>query len=419
MTNMPETSSKIKRRVVTLLLVVIAFLGGMSFKTTRAIENYVSNGEDIDIVKVLELYSKTRSPEVSFDQYWKVWDAIKEKYVDQPVSDVDLFYGSLQGLVNGLDDPYSSYFPPVQAKEFTESLSGEFDGIGAEIGLRDQGLIVVAPLPESPAERAGLLPKDAIIAIDGAETYGMSLEEAVTKIRGEKGSTVTLTIFRNSEDAPRDVDIMRDKINIPSVTLEKKADDIGYIRISTFNNKTVREFDEAIRDVLAQDVKGLILDLRRNPGGFLDASVIVASEWVGDGVIVRERFVGGEVREHTTADKHRLTDMPTIVLVDEGTASGSEIVAGALQDYKKATIVGTTTFGKGSVQDFEFLPDGSALKLTIAKWFTPNDRAIDQVGIEPDIVLEEMFEIPEGSDTVDRDSIRDLGVEKAIELLRQ
>lgn len=405
------------KRIGIAILVVVAFFAGMGVTSYKTVEQLLSTEGEIDIVKVVDLYSKTRSPNVSFDQYWEVWDTLKEKYVDQPVSDVDLFYGSLKGLVGGLDDPYSAYFPPKQAKDFTESLSGEFDGIGAEIGLRDEQLTIVAPLPSSPAELSGLLPGDIILAIDEFETFGISLEEAVTKIRGKKGTEVVLTIFRKSEETSRDISILRDKINIPSVVFEMKDGDIAYAQISTFNNKTVREFDEAVKELLLKSPKGMILDLRRNPGGFLDASVIVASEWVEEGVIVRERFIGGEVREHLSTNKHRLVDMPTVVLVDEGTASGSEIVAGALQDYKAATIIGMQTFGKGSVQDFEFLKDGSALKLTIAKWFTPEDRGIDKEGVMPDIILEEMFEIPEGIELTDRENIRDLGMEKALEIL--
>lgn len=414
-----NTEPSRSRRGITVFVAILAFAAGMMFNSYLSVDDFLTSGEEVDITKVVELYGKTRSPEVSFDQYWQVWDKIKEGYVDQPVSDVDLFYGSLRGLVEGLDDPYSAYFPPQEAKEFGASLQGEFSGIGAEIGMRDNQLTVITPLPGTPAERAGLLPGDSIIQIDKEDAFSLSLDQAVFKIRGERGTEVVLTVLRKDEDSTRDISIVRDNINIPSVTWEMKEKDIAYVRISTFNNKTVTEFDKAVKELLLKAPQGWILDLRRNPGGFLDASIRVASEWVEQGVIVRERSVGDNIREHKAYNSHRLVGMPTIVLVDEGTASGSEIVAGALQDYKAATIVGMQTFGKGSVQDFDFLRDGSALKFTVAKWFTPNDRVIDGEGIAPDVVMEEMFELPEGVDFPTEDQIRDLGVEKAIELLRE
>ncbi len=410
---------KTVKRIAIILAIALAFFAGMSVNSYRSVKKFITEEGDVDITKILDLYSKTRSDSVSFDQYWEVWDTIKERYVDQPVSDVDLFYGSLKGLVGGLDDPYSAYFPPGPAKEFTQSLQGEFGGIGAEIGMRDNQLVVIAPLPGTPAERAGLRPGDYILEINGEDTFGLALDEAVLKIRGEVGSTAVLSILKKGKQVPEEVSIVREKINIPSVTSEMKKGNIAYIRISNFNNKTVGEFDDAIKTVLPSKPKGLILDLRRNPGGYLDSSVLVASEWIRDGVIVRERFTDKNIREHKSTGKHRLSDIPTIVLVDEGTASGAEIVAGALQDYGVAKIVGAKTFGKGSVQDFEFLRDGSALKLTIAKWFTPKDRGIDKQGITPDITIEEMFEVKEGADPNDTSAVKDKGIEKALELLQK
>lgn len=414
-----QKKHSVAKRIGFLIVIALAFFAGMTVNSYRSVQKFITEQDEVDIVKVLDLYSKTRSDSVSFDQYWEVWDAVKKRYVDQPVKDVDLFYGSLKGLVGGLNDPYSTYFPPGPAKEFTQSLLGEFGGIGAEIGMRDSQLVVIAPLPGTPAERAGLKPGDFIIKINGEETFGLALDEAVLKIRGEAGSTVILEIIKKGEQTTQEVSIMREKINIPSVTHEMKQNNIAYIRVSNFNNKTIGEFDDAIRNTVQKNAKGIVLDLRRNPGGYLDTSVLVAGEWIKDGVIVRERFTGGEVREHKSTGKHRLAGIPTVVLVDEGTASGSEIVAGALQDYGAATIVGIKTFGKGSVQDFEFLKDGSALKLTIAKWFTPKDRGIDGQGIAPDVVVEEMFETKEGADPNDRNAVVDKGLEKAIEILNK
>lgn len=390
------------------------FAAGVYIGRVIAIQDRIfDEGGHVDIQEVIDLYSKTRSKDVSFDQFWDVWDRIHDQYVEEP-DDVALFYGALEGLVEGLDDPYSVYLPPTDATAFAKDLAGEFEGIGAEIGIRDEQLSVVAPLPESPAEKAGLRAGDVILAIDGKETFGMSIEEAVINIRGEKGTPVILTITHNGLDTLREVEIIRDTINVPTVIWEMQDDDIGYLRVSHFNQETWNEFDKAVKELLLESPKGLVLDLRSNPGGFLETSIDVASEWVESGVIVSEGAPEGEKRMYRTRGRHRLATLPTVVLVDQGTASGSEIVAGALQDHDIAQIVGVQTFGKGSVQDFEILPDGSALKLTIARWFTPDDRAIDGEGIAPDVIVEEMFTFPaEGEEGEPVDN----GLAKAREIL--
>ena len=339
------------------------------------------------------------------------------------MSDVDLFYGAIQGMVAGLKDQHSVYFPPKDAADFAKDLAGEFEGIGAEIGMKENQLIVVAPLPSSPAEKAGLKSGDKIFAIDGDDTAGITLDKAVRKIRGHKGSSVKLTISHDGFEAVQEVAVERDTITVPTVTwrVEDKKKNISYLRVSYFNQDTWGAFDKAVRDMLKSAPRGVILDLRSNPGGFLETSIDVASEWIREGSIVKERMTRGEAKDHKSRGAHRLAGLPTVVLVDEGTASGSEIVAGALQDYKVATLVGKKTYGKGSVQDFEVLPDGSALKLTIAKWFTPKDRAIDKQGIEPDIALTEMFvkTSDQTATSTAAEKPMDKGVEKALELLQK
>lgn len=406
------------KRVIYLLVLVLVFGIGIFVGSYHSVQEYVSDDAgNVEIAKVLDLYGKTRSPDISFEQFWNVWELVKTKHVEQPVKEVDLFYSAIKGLVNGLDDPYSTYFPPVEAQEFAKDLAGEFEGIGAEIGIRNEQLIIVAPLPGSPAEVAGLRAGDSIFAIDGKDTSAMTLDEAVFAIRGEKGTKVVLTISHNGYDAIEDLPVIRDTITIPTVVWEMKEDNIAYVRLSYFNESTWGDFDNTVKEILLQNPEGVVLDLRMNPGGFLQTSVDVVSEWIEQGVIVSERFANEKENIHRSRGKHRLAGLPTVVLVDEGTASGSEIVAGALQDHALGTIVGTKTFGKGSVQDFEILSDGSALKLTIAKWFTPNGRAIDGEGIIPDVIVEDMFVFPAEGD--DNASIQDMGLEKAIELLQQ
>jgi carboxyl-terminal processing protease len=405
-----------KRRIVSILICVVAgsacFLLGFASGQAKVVNaSLLTNEGSVDIEKVVQLYSKTRRPEISFDQYWDVWDMVQEKYVDEDIDDVSLFYSSVAGMVAGLGDPYSVYLPPKETESFISDLNGEFEGIGAEIGIRDELLTVIAPLPESPAEQAGLRPGDQIIRIDGEDAIGLTVETAVVRIRGEKGTSVTLTIARDGEQGLIDISIIRDTITVPTVVYElDKNTNIAYVRVSQFNQDTWSQFDEAVSEIVINNPAGIILDLRSNPGGFLDTSVQVASEWIPEGSIVIQEERNKEPIVFSTVGPHRLAGFPTVVLVNEGSASGSEIVAGALQDHGVAQVVGAQTFGKGSVQDFEILPDGSALKITVAEWLTPNGRHINTVGITPDSVVDPMF-------SIDTDSVVDYGREHAVALL--
>lgn len=327
------------------------------------------------------------SDDVNFTMFWDVWDLIKERYVDQPVSEKDLFYASLRGLLSGLKDPYTLFFDPTDNEEFQAELEGSFEGIGAEIGMKDNQLTVIAPLVGSPAERAGIKAGDKIYFIDGVETFEMTTEEAVSRIRGEAGTAVTLSITRDGLEGLEEIVITRDTITIDSVKYLLRDDGIAVINIFFFNGETSELFGNAVQQIATHTVKGIVLDLRNDPGGYLDAAIDVASAWIDNDVIVSERVQDKET-PYTSTQISLLEKIPTVVLVNGGSASASEIVAGALQDYELATLIGEQTFGKGSVQDYREFPDGSAVKLTIAKWYTPLGRSIDQDGITPDEVIE-------------------------------
>jgi len=293
-------------------------------------------------------------------------------------------------MVSSLNDPYSVYLEPKTAYEFAKDLSGELQGIGAEIGIKENQLIVVSPLPDSPAEKGGLRPGDKILFIDKENTFGMDIISSVKKIRGKAGTQVTLTVLRDGADKAKEIIITRAKINIPAVLFSMKKNNIAYFRIMQFNEYTKSDFDKSIKSAIKNNPKGIILDLRGNPGGYLQAAVEMASEWVSDGVIVSEKgLADGSNTDLKTSGGHRLKGLKTVVLVNRGSASASEIVAGALQDHQVATLMGEKTFGKGSVQDFELLDDGSALKLTVAEWYTPNGKNINNSGITPNIEVKE------------------------------
>ena len=315
--------------------------------------------------------------ELDFGTFWDVWEHIRTNYVDQPVAEGDLYYGALQGLLASLDDPYSMYFTPSEAEEFSQELAGSFFGIGAEIGMKDERIVVIAPLAGTPAERSGMLAGDAIIAIDDVSTIDMTVSEAVDRIRGPRDTEVVLTLSRDSAAEAFDVAIMRDEITVQSVKAELRDDGIGVVTVSLFNDDTSAIFEDVAQDMVSRGATGIIVDVRNNPGGLLDAAIAMAGFWVdGQTVVIEE--IRGERDEYQADGIAYFADVPTVVLVNGGSASASEILAGALQDYD---------VGKGSVQEYYELPDGSAIKMTIARWLTPLGRSIDDIGITPDVIV--------------------------------
>lgn len=392
--------------------VIGSFFLGYGFGHNNQPEPSVSDKQEGGILRDTDKpLPKYLSKDVDFDLLWDVWKRVKKEYIEKDTPDTKLFYGALEGIVGALDDPHSVFLDPETSKKFDDSLSGSFEGIGAEIGMKKKQLQVVAPLPDSPAERAGLRSGDKIFAIDKKSTAGISVDEAVNRIRGKGGTTVTLTIFRDSEKKERDVSIVRDTINVASVTWSMKDGQIAEIKISHFNQDTEGRFRDAVKEIIRKRAKGVVLDMRNNPGGYLDTAVQVAGYWVDGKTVVVEEYGDKKKDEYTARTRPLLADISTVVLVNEGSASASEIVAGALQDYKKATLVGAKTFGKGSVQDLQHLKDGSSLKLTIARWLTPSGRSINDDGITPDVTVELTDE--------DFEKKKDPQMEKALQILKE
>lgn len=327
------------------------------------------------------------SNNLDFRLFWQVWDTLKENHLDQPISEEDLFYGAISGMVSAIGDPYSNYFNPESARQFNQDLEGSFYGIGAEIGLRDNIITIIAPLAGSPAEKAGIQAGDKIIFVDGEETTNWTVNKAVSKIRGELGAIVELTVFREGSDDLIEISITRDEIIIESVVWEIIDDNILSIEIRQFNEETTRLFNQAIQEVLQQDINGIIVDVRNNPGGLLGQAINIADFWIDDKVVTIERTRRGDIPLKANPGAI-LAEIPTVILVNGGSASASEILAGALQDYGLARIIGEQTFGKGSVQEYRSFNDGSAVKVTVSKWLTPEENSIDETGITPDQIIE-------------------------------
>lgn len=334
------------------------------------------------------------SDKIDLDLFWDVKDLLDSSYVDlSKINSESMLYGAISGMVDSVDDPYTVFMTPEETTEFQENMGGELEGIGAELTIENGELVIVTPFKGSPAETEGLHPGDIVYLIDGERANKMSVFDAIMAIRGAAGTTVSLTIVRDGESEPLVFDIERAKVEIESVQWDvlSGADgkSFGYISIYQFGDKTEDEFQEAVNEIVLANVDGIILDMRNNGGGYLDTAVVVTSEFVAGqnkAVTVKMRDSADNQIYYTTGDAS-LAGIPMVVLVNTGSASASEIVAGALQDYGTGIIMGEQTFGKGSVQTVEPLSDGSSLRMTVAKWFTPNDRSIDDVGITPDIAV--------------------------------
>lgn len=354
----------------------------------------------------------TSETEKLFKPFWEAWQIVHDYYMIQPVDDVKLMQGAIRGMIDSLGDQHSSYMDPDEYEMATTSFAGEYEGIGAWVNVDGEYLTIAEPMPGSPAEKAGLLPGDQIIAIDGEDMTGVDPILARKKVLGPKGTTVVLTILREGEEKPFDVAITRATILVPSVTYEMKEGNIGYVKIINFGDKTTEELQTALKELLKNKPSGLILDLRNNPGGGLTTAIESASQFLKSGVVLYEEYGDGTRKTHKVIPGGLATELPLVVLVNKYSASASEVVAGAIQDAGRGILVGEKTFGKGTVQSWIPLSDEQgAVRITIARWLTPNERAIHEEGLTPDI------EVVMTNDDIQAG--RDPQLDKALEILQK
>jgi len=385
---------------------------GTEVERDIALEKILGDGDPRNTV--IENADSDKPERVNFRIFWDVWKKMDENFVDtEKIKDIQArVYGAVKGEVSALGDPYSVFMDPEETKEFIVELDGKFTGIGAELTIKDGILTVIAPIEGMPAEKAGILPGDKIIKVDGELTSEFTIDKAVKKIRGEKGTKVVLTVLHEDAETTEDIEIVRDEIDIKSVVYEKKDNDIGYVRIKGFMDDTGKEFDKIISQMLADKIKGIIVDVRSNPGGNLDVAIDVISKFIKKGeIILWEQDRNKTERAYRAKGDDVFSDLPIVVLIDQGSASASEILAGALRDVRQCKLVGEKTFGKGSVQMLEQLPDGSSLKITVAKWLTPAKQNINKKGIEPTVEIKLTLD--------DLKNKNDKQLQKAIEIIKE
>lgn len=366
--------------------------GGLLFFGGYFIGNY--NSTHSAPASVINAQMATASTTADFAPFWKAWDLLNKKFVasDKPISDQDKVYGAIQGLAAAYGDPYTTFFPPEEAKNFNDQISGSFEGVGMELGVKDGILTVISPIKGNPAALAGVLAGDKIIKINASSTQSMSTDEAIKLIRGPKGTKVTITVVRKDIKNPIDITITRDIVAVPTVDTQTKPGNIFVISIYTFSVNSADLFRDALRKFVESGSHKLVLDLRGNPGGYLDAAVDMASWFLPLGKpVVSENYGANSNTQPDIYNSHGYNifgkDLKMVVLIDGGSASASEILTGALQDYGIATVVGEQSFGKGSVQELVPLTSNTSLKVTVAHWFTPKGRSISKVGITPDIIV--------------------------------
>ena len=392
-----------------LLLISISFYAGTLYNKYRSSRSTSSNAIESLLVKS---HDNQQPQNVDFSLFWEAWNILNDKYVDTTKLDQQkMIYGAISGMVKAVGDPFSSFMDPEESQQFSQDLEGTFEGIGIEIGMKNDILTVISPLADSPAEKAGLRAGDKILKIGDKLTTDMTIDEAVSMIRGPKGSEISLTILHEKSSNPFEVKIVRDQINVKSVRLEWKDNGIAVVKISKFGDDTVSGMNQAASQIVSQKAKGIILDLRNNPGGYLEAAIDVSSKFIPQGkTVVSEEERGAGKKDYPARGGDILDGIPVVVLVNGGSASASEITAGALRDDLGTELIGKKTFGKGSVQELEKLTGGSNLRVTIARWLTPNGDYIMEKGIDPTIDVD--------LTDADYNADRDPQMDKAMEVIQ-
>ncbi len=400
--------SVVKLWVIAMLAAVLMLA---AFSTGYFLRSLYPLGTLGSVVASTQSPVENESQPAEFAVFWEAWRFVEQRFYGEIPPVKERVYGAIRGMVNAFGDPNTAFIDPTRAEIFRQDTSGSFEGIGAAVRMDQMGrLVIVEPYPGRPASAAGLRRGDIILKIDGTSTEGMSLYEAISLIRGPANTKVTLTIFREGVEEPFDVTVTRARIEIEVVEAKRLKGDLGYVNLSEFSRGAADKVAQAIRKLHSEaPLKGLIFDLRNNPGGLLDEAIAVGSQFIADGVITVEREKGGTEQVFEALPEGVATDLPLVVLINQGSASAAEIVAGAIQDYRRGTIVGEPSFGKGTVQIPYTLSDGSELRVTIAEWLTPKGRQINDNGIVPDIIVERTQE--------DIEADRDPQLEYAVEIL--
>lgn len=399
-----------KVNLFTVLLVLISFLLGWQLGR----KDIQLQWDNLQTRIKIENQEPPKNVNIDFKLFWDTWDLLNRQYIDKKALDPQkLFYGAISGMVSAVGDPYTFFLPPDVQKSSKEELNGAFEGVGIQLGFNaDKRLVVIAPLSGTPAQKAGIKPQDMIVKINDKETTGITLPDAVKQIRGLKGTKVKLTIFREGEDDTRDFDLTRDTIIVKSVEVDFKDNQNGkkvaVLKLTRFGERTNEEWAEGVENILKENADSVVLDLRNNPGGFMEGAVFIASEFLQGGDVVLQENARGERTSLKVSRQGKLLNIPLVVLINKGSASASEIVAGALQDKKRAKLVGEKSFGKGTIQEAQELTAGTGIHITVAKWLTPDGRWVNETqGLQPDVKVE----------MDKKDEEKDPQLDKAIELL--
>lgn len=372
-------------RLISFITALVLLAGGVGYW-------FGLQAFEVKVGRVSKVAVERTTPEdkkIDFSLFWDVWDRLSVSFIDEKALDAQkMVYGAIRGMVASLGDPYTVFLPPQDNQQVKEDLNGAFEGIGIELGYRDKQLTVISPLQGMPAEKVGVKAGDLILKIEDKETMGVSLPEAVKLIRGTKGTTIKLTLLHQGENEPYEALIIRDTIIVLSVEVEF-VDRVAHLKLMRFGDRTSDEWHKAVGEILnpppgGGSIEGVVLDLRSNPGGYLSGSVFIASEFLSSGVVVQQESASGVKETYLVDRAGRLTRPDLVVLVNQGSASASEIVAGALQYYQRAVVVGEKTFGKGTIQEAQDLVDGSGLHVTTARWLLPSGETIEKKGVTPD-----------------------------------